>query len=69
MTEPRATGVNADRYPTEADARAMLDEGDRDLPYLGIWHAPDHPDRLHMFVQGVTAGQYEANGWTREDEA
>jgi hypothetical protein len=65
VTEPRATAVNADRYPTEAEARSVLAECDTDLPYLGVWQPPGQ-ERIHLFARDVTAEQYEANGWTRE---
>lgn len=62
----RATAVNADDYPAEADARNALGECDADLAYLGIWRIPQYADRMHLFTRGVTAEQYEQGGWTRE---
>lgn len=61
---PRGTIINAAEYTTEADARAQLADCDTNLPYLGTWTHPDLHVPVHLFATGVTAEQYQANGWT-----
>lgn len=65
----RTTGVHAANYPTEAEARAVLSEGDAGLAYIGVWQPPDLSvigPGIHLFSNAVPAF-FEAKGWTRED--
>jgi hypothetical protein len=64
-------------YPTEAEARAALSDGNNyapgyrafagsDAPYLGVWRlAEPYGAEVHVFT-ALAADQLEAHGWTRE---